>query len=246
VNNYEFCANWVLDQENNDDVSVLDYGCGAGGIVKELRNQHVNAYGCDVFYEGGDCSKFIEGKYLNKGIIKAMDGDLIPYEDASFDYVISNTVMEHVENLAGVLAEIKRVLKPGGVVLSIFPDKSVWREGHCGIFFLHWFPKGSRFRVYYAAAFRFLGFGHNKGTKGVMCWSEEFCDWLDKWTHYRTRKEINSIFSMYFSDIKHIEDYWLQLRLDKRKRLVTWLPISVQKLVVNKFGGVVFIAYKKD
>ena len=35
-------------------------------------------------------------------------------------------------------SKIHRVLKPGGTLLSLSPDKSVWHEGHCGVPFLHW------------------------------------------------------------------------------------------------------------
>lgn len=245
MNNYEFCAQWVLDQKPKRSTSVLDYGCGAGQIIKQLRRRHVNTFGCDVFYEGGDYSKVLDPELMHEGVIKRMDGGTIPYDDASFDFIINNQVMEHVEHLDSVLAELHRVLKPGGVVLSLFPDKGVWREGHCGIPFLHWFSKNSNARIYYAAGFRILGFGYHKGTKSVMRWSVDFCDWLDKWTHYRTRQEIKSIYCKYFSNIKYIENYWLRLRLDRKERLATWLPASIQRLVVNKLGGLVFVAYKQ-
>lgn len=244
MNNYEFCAKWILEREPEMSVRVLDYGCGAGQIVKELRKRNVNAFGCDVFYEGGDYSKSIDTELLNDGVIKKIDGNVIPFDSTSFDFVINNQVMEHVENLDSVLAEIQRVLKPGGLVLSLFPDKGVWREGHCGIPFLHWFPKNSRARIYYAAGFRILGFGYHKGTKSVMRWSQDFCEWLDKWTHYRTIQEIDMTYSKHFYDIQHIEDYWLQLRLGGRKPLVAWLPASAQKLAVKKLGGMVFVASK--
>lgn len=240
MNNYEFCAQWILDQTPEKSVRVLDYGCGAGQIVKELRKRNVEAFGCDVFYEGGDYSKSIESELFDDGVFKRMEGNAIPFDDTSFDFIVNNQVMEHVENLDSVLAEIHRTLKPGGVILSLFPDKGVWREGHCGIPFLHWFPKGSRTRVYYAAGFRSLGFGYHKGTKGVMRWSQDFCEWLDKWTYYRTQQEINSTYSKYFNDIAYIEDYWLQLRLGGRKSLVAWLPALLQHLVVRKLGGMVF------
>ena len=152
--------------------------------------------------------------------------------------------MEHVENLDSVLAEIQRVLKPGGLVLSLFPDKGVWCEGHCGIPFLHWFPKDSCTRVYYAAGFRILGFGYHKGTKNVMRWSHDFCEWLDKWTYYRTQQELNTTYSKYFCDIEHIEDRWLQLRFGRRRPFVTWLPTLIQELVVKKLAGMVFVARK--
>src|ERR1035437_5481289 len=184
MNNYEFCVQWLLDQEHGKRAAVLDYGCGAGGIVTELRKRDVDAFGCDLFYEGGDYSRSIDPSLVDAGIIKKMVDGTIPFANASFDYVINNQVMEHTTDLDGVLAQIQRVLKAGGVVLSLFPDESVWRGGHCGVPFLHWFQKGSHVRVYYAAAFRALGFGHYKGAKSIMGWSREFCQWLDKWTHY--------------------------------------------------------------
>lgn len=244
MNNYEFCAYWVIDQSPSNIVRVLDYGCGSGQIVKELRNHEIEAFGCDVFYEGGDYSKSIERELFDNGAIKRMNGQTIPFDSCSFDFVINNQVMEHVENLDSVLAEIQRVLKPGGQVLSLFPDKGVWREGHCGIPFLHWFPKSSSARIYYAAALRALGLGYHKGAKSIMLWSKDFCDWLDKWTHYRTRQEIDTSYEKYFSGILNIEDYWFQLRLGKRKAIVSWLPASIQKFIVRKLAGVVFVARK--
>lgn len=246
MNNIESCAQWIFDQRPGKDVRVLDYGCGSGDIVKELRASGVEAYGCDVFYEGGDYSPTIDPRYFDAGIIKRITENTIPFESSSFELVVNKMVMEHVENLDDVLIEINRVLKPGGMVLSIFPDKSVWHEGHCGIPFLHWFSKAGRGRVCYAAAWRALGFGYHKGTKTVMQWSEDFCDWLDKWTYYRTRHEIDTSYSKFFPGIRHIEDYWLKLRLGRRKSLVTWLPTPTQRLIVQKFSTLVFVAQKPN
>jgi SAM-dependent methyltransferase len=245
MNNYEFCAQWILDQAHGNDVRVLDYGCGAGQIVDELRKRRVNAFGCDVFYGGGDCSKSVHPKFFGS-FIKRMENYIIPFDSDLFDFVINNQVMEHVENFDTVLSEIRRVLKPGGVVLSLFPDKGVWREGHCGISFLHWFPKGSRLRVYYAAIFRILGFGYHKGNKGVMRWSKDFCDWLDKWTWYRSPAEIQSAYDKYFTATQHIEDYWLRQRVGVGKTMVNYLPATVQQLVVRKFVGLVFTSRKSS
>ena len=244
MNNYEFCAQWVLDQGRGNNVRALDYGCGAAEIVKELRGRGANAFGCDVFYEGGDCSTSVDPSFVDSAIIRRMEGNTIPFDSDSFDFIINNQVMEHVENLDSVLAEIQRVLKPGGMVLSLFPDKGVWREGHCGIPFLHWFPKHGRPRVYYAAACRILGFGYHKGNKSVISWSHDFCEWLDKWTYYRPRKEIDLAYERRFCDIQHIEDYWVQRRLGKRKIVSAWLPSSVQRLIVRKLSGMIFIARK--
>jgi SAM-dependent methyltransferase len=246
MNNYEFCTQWILDKTTGNIVRVLDYGCGAGEIVQELRKRGVDAFGCDVFYDAGDRSKLVDPALFGSAIRKmeADKGYAIPFDDASFDFVVNNQVMEHVEDLDGVLVEIRRVLKPGGTVLSLFPHKGVWREGHCGVPFLHWFPKNTRARVYYAAACRIFGLGYHKENKSIMYWGQDKCEWLDKWTHYRTLDEIHSTFGKYFVELQHIEDYWLQQRLGGRKIVVSWLPAFTQKLVVSKLCGTVFTARK--
>lgn len=243
MNNHEFCAQWILDQGGRNTISVLDYGCGAGEIVQQLRALEVNAFGCDIFYQGGDRSRYV-APHLCNGIIRKMEDGCIPFESASFDFVINNQVMEHVENIDRVLAEISRVLKPGGTTLSLFPDKGVWREGHCGVPFLHWFPKGSRLRLYYASVCRTFGLGFHKGNKSVMRWSEDFCDYLDRWTHYRSPREIYLAYDKYFDEIRHIEEYWLQKRFGARKTIATLLPLTIQRLVVRKLAGLVFVARK--
>ncbi len=245
ISNYQFCTQWISSQNTETLPYVLDYGCGAGGIVQELLKHDVNAFGCDIFYGGAHRLSSVPTALLGNGVIRKMDGSAIPFGTGSFDFVINNQVMEHVENLDTALAEIHRVLKPGGVVLSLFPSKEVWHEGHCGIPFLHRFPKG-RTRLYYAAALRMLGFGYNKDKYvGVMCWSQHYCEYLDKWTHYRTRREIDYSYNKYFCDIQHIEDYWIQKRTGKTLVDISFLA-SIQRLVVTKLCGMIFVARKLD
>ena len=244
MNNYQFCIQWILlRRASANNIHVLDYGCGAGEIVKELRNQEVNAFGCDIFYGGGDYSVSIDPIFWEQAIIRRMEGNTIPFDRDSFDFVINNQVMEHVKDLNRVLAEIHRVLKPGGMVLSLFPDKNIWREVHWGIPFLHWFSKGSRARIFYAALFRALGFGHHKTCKNIIHWSNDACDWLDQWTHYRTERTIKQSYCQFFNDIQHIEDYWLQQRLGTGG-VVSRLPRSIQRFIARKLAGVIFIARK--
>ncbi len=144
-----------------------------------------------------------------------------------------------------ILAEIYRVLKPGGLVLSLFPDKGVWREGHCSIPFLHRFPKSSKNRVYYAAMLRTLGMGHFKNNKSILQWSRDFCDWLDQWTYYRSYSEICTSFNRNFIDLSHIEEIWLQKRFGTPATILTgWLPKPIRRWIVQKLGGLVFTCTK--
>ncbi len=49
------------------------------------------------------------------------DGHFLPFKDAVFDAVISEAVLEHVKNPTQVVAEMHRVLKPGGYVCAAVP-----------------------------------------------------------------------------------------------------------------------------
>ncbi len=236
VNNYEFCADWVARYLNGRTARVLDYGCGAGQIVGLLRRRNIDAVGCEVFYEGGDSSSNIPAEVAP--YIKRMDAT-VPFADASFDVVLSNFVVEHVPDLDATLREISRVLKPDGCALNLFPDRGVWREGHCGIPFLHRFPKGSRVRVYYAAALRTCGLGNYKSGKSIWQWSEHFCTWLDRWTHYRPLSELERDFTTIIGPTSHIEDQWLSVRLGHKSRF-----IPAKKFIARRLGAVALVSMK--
>jgi SAM-dependent methyltransferase len=241
VNNYDYCAAFVAARLPTPSCRVLDYGCGAGAMVTALRNRGVEAFGCDVFYEGGDYSVNVPPELLGT-VIRRMDGNRIPFENESFDWVVNNQVLEHVPELETAIDEIRRVLKPDGRVLSAFPDRGVWREGHCGIPFLHYFPSDSRLRVWYAAALRSLGFGYHTEGQGALQWSENFCQWIDKWTYYRPYHVISDTFLQRFGQIEHLEDDWLRARLGRYAGSVALLPKAVQRWMVRKMVGLVFVS----
>jgi SAM-dependent methyltransferase len=241
MNNYQFCASFIASRLRSPSAKVLDYGCGAGTIVSLCRERGIDAYGCDTFYEGGDYSSAVPAEYLGS-IIRRMDASRIPFESKTFDWVVSNQVLEHVADLDAVLSEIHRVMKPNGLVLSLFPDRNVWQEGHCGIPFLHRFAKHSRSRIWYAAFIRKLGFGYHKKELSAIAWSENFCRWLDDWTYYRSYSEIRAAFKDKFSSITHHEDDWLESRLGERAKWFALAPRWSQRFLVRKMIGMVFVA----
>jgi SAM-dependent methyltransferase len=234
MNTYEFITDWVVKRAPTG--RVLDYGCGAGQIVGLLRERGVDAWGCDVFYEGGDYSEQIPvglERYISR-----MDAN-IPFADGSFDIVVSNQVMEHVADLDGALAEIARVLKPGGVALNVFPHHGVWHEGHCGIPFLHWFSKRSKLRFYYALVLRTFGMGNFTRGKTRVGWTRDFCNWLDKWTFYRSKSQLLSHFRRGIGETAIEDEKWLTARFQGR---LDYLPLWLRRFIVTKMAGIVLVS----
>jgi SAM-dependent methyltransferase len=198
--NHLFLLN-VIDQyeKKNNSLVVLDFGCGAGEIVKSARLKKINAYGADVFHSGPVIPNRLAKENLMGDVIREIIDDTLQFPAETFDLVISNQVFEHVPNLDKSLKEICRVLKTDGVLYALFPAKNVFREGHTGIPFLHWFPK-NRIRYYYALGMRRLGFGKGLSDKAITPreWVDKKINYIDKKTYYRSAKEIRSLFNKYF------------------------------------------------
>ena len=94
---------------------VLDVGVGMGRVLAPLKE--FNRYGIDISFD-----------YLNRsrdvGIEVAFSKiEDMPYQDASFDVVLTTDVLEHVLDLNLCTKEILRVLKPGGILIVRVPYK---------------------------------------------------------------------------------------------------------------------------
>lgn len=135
----------------NHDSLILDFGCGRGALVKEYRKCNYKAYGCDLGGKRYDVSYYFD----KEEVIREIDKEYyrLPFEDSMFDVVVSDQVLEHVNNYSEVLSEIDRVLKPGGVSLHIFPSRYRVFEAHVQA------PFASIFKNYYWMS----GLGHVVG-----------------------------------------------------------------------------------
>jgi SAM-dependent methyltransferase len=100
-------------------ISVLDFGCGSGLLVKHLIELGYDAYGCDLVLEL-EASIFSAPKRC-KQIERAPYR--LPFDDEHFDVVVSTSVLEHARNPNEYLLEIRRVLRPGGVAMHLVPGK---------------------------------------------------------------------------------------------------------------------------
>lgn len=99
---------------------ILDFGCGEGALVEAYRRAGLNAVGADVVLPR-------PGRWL---LPVDPDNYRLPFSDGTFDVVLSNSVLEHVENLELALDEIRRVMKPGGASLHFFPPPAKAIEPH--------------------------------------------------------------------------------------------------------------------
>ena len=110
-----------------------------------------------------------------------------------------------------------RVLQPGGLLLTLFPSIEVWREGHCGNPFAHWFNASSSLRYPYVRLMRALGLGYHKGGKSQSQWVEHKLAYLDNFTTYRACGEIMDSIEKHTSAIEGWEADYFSCRLERRR-----------------------------
>ena len=90
-----------LGCELNPESVIMDFGCGAGKVVGELRGLGYQAFGCDIKFKDEDHAdtKSMQSEKLIRLI--DMQSYKLPFEDETFDIVISDQVFEHVQNYSG-------------------------------------------------------------------------------------------------------------------------------------------------
>ena len=112
------------------ELAILDVGCGEKPYYPLIAEHAASYRGFDV--EPGPVVDDV-------GV-----AEQLPYDDASFDIVVSTQVLEHADDPAAVVSEIHRVLKPGGAALVsthgafVFhptppPERDFWRWTHAGL-----------------------------------------------------------------------------------------------------------------
>ena len=210
--NYQYFLFYIKNLPKSEGLKVLDFGCGNGEIVELLRDNGINSYGVDIYFQGiPDSLK--DNKLFKSGYIKAIyDKDGLPFPEKYFDVIISNQVFEHVKDLDSLIESLDKILNDNGIMYHHFPIMEVWRENHTGIPFLHWFKSGSKFRYYYSLILRSFGMGFHKDQWNTKIgWVNHKLDYLDKLCFYRKYSRIKEIckgYNIVTNEINYIKFRW--------------------------------------
>jgi SAM-dependent methyltransferase len=112
----------VLEGHDLTGKAVLDIGCGAGGIDVALATTHGAGYVTGIDVEDPVLTRareLVATKGLTEriGLVKVAPGPL-PFPPGTFDVVFSKDSIIHIPDKLALMAEVARVLKPGGWFLA--------------------------------------------------------------------------------------------------------------------------------
>lgn len=122
---FSFLKNWVMAGEK-----ILDLGCGNGRLAELFKEKNIEYFGVD------NSERLIEiaKKKYPRGKFQVAEAFNLPFPDNFFDKVFSLAVLHHIpsyEYRAKFLEEVKRVLKPEGILILtvwyLWLKKTIWK-----------------------------------------------------------------------------------------------------------------------
>jgi len=107
--------------------SVLDVACGEGYGADLLADVAGQVTGVDISHEA---ITHAENQYRDKNNLTFMQGscEKLPLPDDSIDVAVSFETIEHLEAQERFVKELRRVLKPGGLLLMSSPNKRLYTD----------------------------------------------------------------------------------------------------------------------
>ncbi len=166
---------------------VLDLGCGDGHFAEMTFDQPL-AVGVDPWL-GPLTKSYRAGSY---GLAVQSLGDAMPFADGYFGSVISNSVLEHIDQVEEVLKEAARVLQPGGKLLITMPSHQFtnWLGGAQLLERIGLQGLADRYRTFFNTISR------HAHTDSADVWSERLAAagfGVERWQYYFSPKALHAL-----------------------------------------------------
>jgi 2-polyprenyl-6-hydroxyphenyl methylase/3-demethylubiquinone-9 3-methyltransferase len=104
----------------NEGSRVLDIGSGGGFLAATLADAGYDVVGIDPAMSAVRAA----AQHVPASFVLGA-GETLPLTDDSFDSVVCSEVLEHVDDVDAVIAEVGRVLRPSGVFIFSLPNRTL-------------------------------------------------------------------------------------------------------------------------
>jgi len=172
-------------QDINLQEPILDLGCGDGHFASIAFDRPIDV-GIDP-WSGPIQLAAKQGSYTQ--VINGL-GNQLPFPDEYFSSVISNSVLEHIEDLDVVIKEVARVTKPNGIFIFCVPNHYFLENLSISSWFdrIHLNSLGNLYRKF----FNWISRHHHCDSPEV--WENRLSEAgfsIDRWWHYFSPKALH-------------------------------------------------------
>lgn len=106
---------------DSSGAAILDVGCGDAGVAIAFAEAGANAAGIEPYEASVRRGRLRAEEHGVRVDIREGVAEALPFHDGSFDLVLFDNVLEHVQDRDRSLAEVHRVLRPGGLLYLVTP-----------------------------------------------------------------------------------------------------------------------------
>jgi len=114
---YVWRSRQVLRRLKRKNAKVLDVGCGRGQLLRAFRQSGCDVTGTEFSEEACRFAREVLKLPVRVGLLQELN-----FPDNSFDVVVMWHVLEHVSDPRPTIAEVARILRPGGIFLVAVPN----------------------------------------------------------------------------------------------------------------------------
>ncbi len=121
--------------------TILDVGCSFGEFLLEAEQAGAGVGGINIDFEAIEVAHALLRESGGQGQVCCAAGEALPFASGSFDVVVSNYALEHVQDPERVMQEVVRVLRVGGYGWLNVPNYIFPWEGYYNLVWPPLFPK---------------------------------------------------------------------------------------------------------
>jgi len=185
-------------QLKNEEIKILDFGCGRGRSVLKLKLEGYDAVGVDIDRQPIEnaTSVFQHFGFKSDEYLFEIEEDCrLPFADTYFDIVFSEQVVEHIKNIEVFFGGIANKIKTGGISFHAFPYKYHVTEQHLYMPIIHWLPKNILRKL---AIMFWLRFGRDPNWQELSKYNtiqkaEKYYSYSINKTYYRSNKFLEKL-----------------------------------------------------
>lgn len=114
--------NAIDGYSNGRPLKILDVGCGPGILMDEVLQRGHSVAGVDISREMQNQALSVAKKYAGRAVCMQGDIESLPFVDNAFDAVMCIGVLSYLHDDRKSIAEMSRVVRPGGLVIVALPN----------------------------------------------------------------------------------------------------------------------------
>lgn len=116
----------VVDFNGYRGRNLLEIGCGIGLDLARFARGGAVVSGVDLAPKSIELAKTLFSQRRLRGDLHVMDGEALEFPDSHFDVVYAHGVIQYAADPEKMVAEIRRVLKPGGEAIAMLYNRVSW------------------------------------------------------------------------------------------------------------------------